>query len=134
MQYLLLTFVALAIVVFAPAKMTLIALLVIGVTGLVVKLTASKLIGEVSIAAAFKAVSWSVGMLAVAVAGLLFASGGQLKLEGLVAVAAFAGLFAAFVLGFKLALDATFGASAAIAAISTGVSASLLYVLMSLIP
>jgi hypothetical protein len=126
MQYLLLTFIALAFVVFAPAKVTLLALLVIGVTSFVVKLIASKLIGEVSIADAFKAVGWSVGMLAVAVAGLLFVSGGQLKLEGLVAVAAFAGLFAAFVLGFKLALDATFGASAAIAAVSTVVSASLL--------
>jgi hypothetical protein len=59
----------------------------------------------------------------------LWSTQGQLHVEGILAVALLGGLFAAFVLGFKIALQAPFGASAAIAAVSTVTSTLILWVL-----
>jgi hypothetical protein len=128
-QYLFIVFAALAVAAFAPIKVTLSLIAVIAVVSLVVKLTATKVIGPVSIMDAARAVALAVFLLAVAVLGVVWANQGELQVEGVAAVALISGLFAAFVLGFKIALQASFGASAVIAAASTTVSAALLFVL-----
>ena len=129
MQYLFIAFAALAVAAFAPIKVTLSLIAAIAVVSLVVKLTATKVIGPVSIMDAARAVALAIFLLAVAVLGVLWANQGELQVEGVAAVALISGLFAAFVLGFKIALQASFGASAVIAAASTTVSAGLLFVL-----
>lgn len=129
MQYLFLSFAAVAVAAFAPLEVTLSLIAVIGLVSLVVKLTATKFIGPTSIVDAARSVAWAFALLAVAVLCVLWASGGQLHVEGLAALALISGLFASFILGFKIALQASFGASAATAAVSTMVSAVLLLAL-----
>lgn len=129
MQYLLLAVVAVAVAGFAPIKVTLSLLVCIGIVSLVVKITAAKLIGPVSMQDAFRSVAWAFALLTAAVVGVLWANQGQLQVEGVAAIALVCGLFAAFVLGFKIGLQASFGSSAAIAAISTVVSSLLLFAL-----
>jgi hypothetical protein len=133
MQYLFLAFVALAVAAFAPLKVTLSLLAVIAIVSLVVKVAATKVIGPVSIKDAVRSVAWAVSLLTVAVLCLLWVSGGRLQVDGIAALALICGLFAAFVLGFKIALQASFGTSAAIAAVSTLVSAVLLFALKPLL-
>ena len=129
MQYLFIAFIALAFAVFAPLKVTLSLLATIGIISLVVKLTAAKIMGPISITDAVRSVAWAFSLLGVAVLCLLWAGQGQLQVEGVTAVALLCGLFAAFILGFKIGLEASFGRSAAIAAISTAVSSLLLFAL-----
>jgi hypothetical protein len=129
MQYLVLAFAALAFAVFAPLKVTLSLIAVIGIALLVVKVTAGKVIGPISVKDAARSVAWAFSLLTGAVLCALWWSQGQLQLEGVAAVVFISALFAAFVLGFKIALEASFGASAAIAAVSTLVSAVLLFAL-----
>jgi hypothetical protein len=101
MQYLLLAVVAVGFAAFAPIKVTLSLVACIGI----------------------------VSLLSAAVVGVLWVNQGQLQVEGVAAIALVCGLFAAFVLGFKIGLQASFGSSAAIAAISTVVSSLLLFAL-----
>jgi len=129
MQYLFLAFAALAVAAFAPVSITLSLVAVIGLVSLVVKVTATKILGPISVKDAARSVAWAFSLLAAAVIGVLWASGGQLHMEGIAALLLVGGLFASFVLGFKIALEASFGASAAIAAISTAVSAIALFAL-----
>lgn len=123
MQYLFLAFAALAVAAFAPLEITLSLVAVIGLVSFVVKVTAAKIIGPISIKDAARSVAWAFSLLAAAVLCVLWASGGQLQMEGIAALVLIGGLFASFVLGFKIALETSFGSSAAIAAISTAVSA-----------
>jgi hypothetical protein len=129
MQYLFLTFMLLAVVVFAPLRVTLSLLATTAIISLVVKLTATKVMGPVSITDAARSVAWAFALLAIAVVGSLWVSQGQLHVEGVAAVALLCGLFAAFVLGFTIALQASFGGSAIIATVSTAISALILFVL-----
>jgi hypothetical protein len=129
MQYLLLAVVAVGFAAFAPIKVTLSLVACIGIVSLVVKITATKLIGPVAMKDAFRSVAWAFALLAAAVVGVLWVNQGQLQVEGVAAIALVCGLFAAFVLGFKIGLQASFGSSAAIAAISTVVSSLLLFAL-----
>jgi hypothetical protein len=129
MQYLFLVFAALAVAAFAPLKVTISLIAVIGLVSLVVKVTATKIIGPVSVKDAARSVAWAFSLLTAAVLCVLWASGGQLHIEGLAALALISGLFASFILGFKIALEASFGASAAVAAVSTIVSAAALFAL-----
>ena len=103
MQYLFIAVAALAVAALAPIKVTASLVVAIAVVSLVVKLIATKTIGNVSIVDAARAVALAILLLALAVVGLLWANQGQVEFEGVAAVALL-GLFAAFVLGFKLAL------------------------------
>jgi hypothetical protein len=127
--YLFLSFALLAVAAFASLKTTLSLLACLAIVTLVVKVTASKFIGSVTLLDAARSVASSAVSLALAIAALLFVAGGQVQLEGAAAVALLALLFAAFVFGFKVSLGATFGASAAVAAVSTLVSGVLLFLL-----
>lgn len=129
MQYLLLAFAAVAFAAFAPLRVTFSLIAVIGLVSLVVKVAATKIIGPVSIKDAARSVAWAFSLLTAAVLCALWASGGQLHVEGVAAVVLISGLFASFVLGFKIALEASFGASAAVAAVSTVVSVVALFAL-----
>jgi hypothetical protein len=129
MQYLFLAFAVLAVAAFAPVKISLSLVAVIGLVSLVVKVTAAKIIGPISIKDAARSVAWAFSLLAAAVLCVLWGSGGQLQMEGIAALVLIGGLFASFVLGFKIALETSFGASAAIAAISTAVSTAALLAL-----
>jgi hypothetical protein len=68
------------------------------------------------------------------VLGVLWANQGELQVEGVAAMLLICGLFAAFVLAFKIALQASFGASAVNAAASTTVSSALLFALRPVLP
>jgi hypothetical protein len=129
LQYLFLTFIALAVAVFAPLRVTLSLLATIGIIAIVVKVAATKIMGPVSITDSLRSVAWAFSLLIAALLGLLGASQGHLQADGILAVAVLGGLFAAFILGFKIALGATFRDSAAIAAVSTVTSAMILLVL-----
>lgn len=129
MQYLFIAFAALAVAAFAPIKVTVSLIAVIAVVSLVVKFIATTVIGQVSIIDAARAVALAIFLLAAAVLGVLWANQGELRVEGIATLILIGGLFAAFVLGFKIALQASFGASAVIAAASTTVSAALLFAL-----
>ena len=129
MPYLFLSFALLAVAAFASLRTTLSLLVCLAIVTLVVKATATKFIGSVTLMDAARSVASSAVSLALAVSALLLVTGGQLQPEGIAALALLALLFAAFVFGFKVSLGATFGASAAIAAVSTLVSGVLLFVL-----
>lgn len=133
MQYLFLTVIALAVAAFAPLKVTASLVLCLAVTILAVKVTGTKILGSISMADAARAVAWSAALLALAIAVVLWMSGGNVQLEGIAAVGLLAGLFVSFVFGFKLALNAHFGASSLIAVISTVVSAVCLFALRPLL-
>jgi hypothetical protein len=106
MQYLFLAFAALAVAAFAPLKVTLSLIAVIGLVSLVVKVTATKIIGPVSVKDAARSVGWAFSILTAAALCVLWASGGQLHVEGIAALVLISGLFASFILGFKIALEA----------------------------
>ena len=129
MQYLFIAFAALGVVAFAPLNVTLSLIVVIGIVSLVVKITAGKIIGPISVTDAARSVGWAFSLLAVGVLCVLWASHGRIQLEGVAALVLICGLFAAFILGFKISHQATFAASAAIAAVSTAVSGVILFVL-----
>ena len=133
MQYLFLAFAALAVAAFAPLEVTLSLIAVVAVISLVVKVAATKIIGPVSIKDAVRSVACAFSLLTAAVLFALWVSEGRLQVEGVAALALISGLFVAFVLGFKIALGASFVASAATAAVSTVVSAALLFVLRPLL-
>jgi hypothetical protein len=133
MQYLFLVFAVVAFAVFAPLKVTLSVLVCLTAITFIVKFTAAKFLGPVSVADAARSVGWSAALLAGVGLLVLLVSGGKVQLEGLAALVLFAGLFVAFVFGFKLALNANFGASAAIAVVSTAVSVAFLYMLRPLL-
>jgi hypothetical protein len=57
MQYLFITFIALAVVVFAPFEVTLSIVATIGIVAVVVKVVATQLMGPVSIADALRSVA-----------------------------------------------------------------------------
>jgi hypothetical protein len=129
MQYLFLAFAALAVAAFAPLRVTLSLIAVIGVISLVVKITAGKIVGPISFKDAARSVAWAFSLLSAAVLCVLWATQGQLHVEGVAALVLICGLFAAFVFGFKISLEASFGASAAVAAVSTLISTALLFAL-----
>jgi hypothetical protein len=133
MQYLFLTFAALAIAAFASLRFTVSLFVSIAIIAAVVKITATKMMGPVSIIDAARSVAWAFTLLGLAIVALLGASQGQVQLEGFAAIIALVGLFACFVLGFKFALGASFSASAGIAVVSTLAAACLLFALKPLL-
>jgi hypothetical protein len=133
MPYLFLTTAIIAMAVFAPLKFTVSLFFCIALVTIVVKLTASKIIGPVSWSSAARSVAWACVLPGLVILGLLWASKGQLQVEGFAALLVLSALFASFVLGFKHSLGASFGSSAGIAVISTLVSTGLLLALKPLL-
>ena len=133
MPYLFLAVFIVAVAAFASLKFSLSLLACVAIVTTVVKVTATQLIGPVSIGAATRSVAWACLLPALVLIALVVFSEGKFVVDGLAAVFVLATLFASFVLGFKYSLGATFGASAAIAAVSTLVSSGLLYLLKPLL-
>ena len=133
MPYLFLTVLIVAIAAFASLKFSLSLLACLTIVTTVVKATATQLIGPVSIGAAARSVAWACLLPALVLIALVASSEGKFVVEGIAAVLVLLTLFVSFVLGFKSSLGATFGASAAIAAVSTLVSIGLLYLLKPLL-
>jgi hypothetical protein len=131
--YLFFTVIAVAIAAFASLKFSLSLLACVAIVTTVVKVTATRLIGPVSIGAAARSVAWAVLLPALVLIGLAATYDGKFDVEGVAAVFVLMTLFASFALGFKFSLGATFGASATIATVSTLVSAGLLYLLRPLL-
>ena len=129
MQYLFIAFTALAVVAFAPLTVTLSLVAIIGIVSLVVRITAMRIIGPVSVIDAVRSAGWAFSLLMAGALCVLWVGQGQVKLEGVAALFLILGLFSAFILGFKIALQASFVASAAIAAVSTAVSGVILFAL-----
>lgn len=133
MPYLFLAVAAVAIAAFASLKFSLSLFACIALVIVVVKLTATKIMGPVSIGAAARSVAWACLLPALMTLVVLLMKGGQLQVEGIAAIGAVLALFVSFVLGFKFSLGAAFGASATIAVVSTCVSIGLLYLLKPLL-
>ena len=133
MPFLFLSVAIVAIAAFAPLQLTLSLLVTILIVILVVKIAAGRIIGEVSFGSAAKSVAWACVLPGLVLVALLGMSHGQVAVEGLPAILLLFVLFASFVMGFKMSLGATFGASATIAVISTLVSGGLLFALKPLL-
>jgi hypothetical protein len=129
MQYLFLSFGALAIAAFASWQFTVSLAVSLIVITLVVKFTASTVIGSVTLGDSFKSAAMAFTFLGLAIIGLVWAFQGKAVFEGTAALLVLAGLFAAFVFGFKSVFGSTFGASSTIAVVSTVVSGALFYLL-----
>jgi hypothetical protein len=131
--YLFITVIAIAIAAFASLKFTLSLFACIALVTIIVKLTAEKFVGPVSLGAAARAAMWACVLPALLTLALLLMNNGKLEVDGLAAIVFLSALFASFALGFKLSLDATFSASATIAAVSTLVAGGMLYLLKPLL-
>jgi hypothetical protein len=131
--YLFLTVAIVAIAAFASPKFSLSLLGCLVLVTTVVKVTATQIMGSVSIGAAARAVAWASLFPALAMLVLLLISKGSVQLEGFAVVIVLFLLFTSFVLGFKISLGADFGTSATIAVVSTLVSSGLLYLLKPLL-
>ena len=114
----------------APLKLTVaVCALVLFVT-VVVKISAQVVAGaSPTVSESFKAVFYASLFVALALLAFVsFSSGtGIHHVDGLPALAAMAGLFVAYTLGFQLGIGTSFGASAVIALISTLLSGAILW-------
>ena len=114
----------------APLKLTVaVCALVLFVT-VVVKISAQVVAGaSPTLSESFKAVFYASLFVALALLAFVsFSSGtGIHHVDGLPALAAMAGLFVAYTLGFQLGIGTSFGASAVIALISTLLSGAILW-------
>lgn len=131
MHYLVIIIAFLCFAALAPLHITIIACVILILIPTIVRYTAKALAGtEPSFGEAFKAVALSLFFVALA-AFMLGSAMGGIHASGPFVFILLAGFFAAYVLGFKLALGTSFGASAAIAAVSTVVSVAALWLLRS---
>jgi hypothetical protein len=130
MHYLLFIGAALFFAFMAPVKLTVaVCALVLFVT-VVVKISAQVIAGtSPALGDAFKAVFYASLLVALALLAFMsFSSGtGIHHVEGGPAWVVLAGLFIAYTLGFQIAIGTSFGASAAIALISTLLSGAILW-------
>ena len=131
--YLFLSVAALAIAAFASLKFSLSLLTCLALVTAVVKITAGKVMGPVSVGAAARAVAWSSLLPALVMLVLLLGSKGTVQVEGFAAILIVFVLFASFVLGFKFSLGTGFGTSATIAVVSTLIASGLLFLLKPLL-
>lgn len=130
MHYLLFIGAALFFAFMAPAKLTVaVCALVLFVT-VVVKISAQVIAGtSPALGDAFKAVFYASLLVALALLAFMsFSSGtGIHHVEGWSAGIVLAGLFIAYTLGFQIAIGTSFGASVAIALVSTLLSGAILW-------
>jgi hypothetical protein len=129
MQYLFIAFGALALAAFAPPRFTLSLAGSLLLVTAVVKFTASAVIGKTSFVDSFKSAALAFTFLGLATFGLIWAFKGEAVFEGPAALLILAGLFVAFVGGFKVVFRSGFAASATIAVVSTVVCGVLFYFL-----
>lgn len=131
MHYLLFIGAFLFFAFIAPPKVTILTCGLLIISALVVKVAAQTVANtSPSLGESFKSVGLSFAFLAIALFTLTsFSRGtGVSQFAGLSAVAVLGALLGSYVLGFKIALGTSFGASAVIALISTTVSGLLLWV------
>lgn len=115
----------------APLHVTITAVIILILIPTIVRYTAKALAGtEPTFVQAFKAVALSLFFVALS-ALMLGAAMGGIQATGVFAYLLLGGFFAAYVLGFKVSLGTSFGASSAIAAVSTVVSVGALWLLKS---
>ena len=124
MHYLLLIAAMLWFAFVAPLKVTLATTLFVLLTLMLVRLAAHAVIGmQVSFGEAAKAVSLSFVFLAIVLFTLISfyygPKGVNIHLSGLATYAVFGSTLAAYILGYKIGLGITFGASAVIALVSS---------------
>ncbi|GAB1597183.1 hypothetical protein [Lysobacter claricitrinus] len=123
MPYLLLAVMAVAVVAFASPAFSISFFLLAGAIPATVKITAERFIDlEFSFAQSARAVAYAFGLSVVFILALLSFGHGSATLGPLL-IAVLAGCY---VLGFKWGLGTSFGASAAIAGVSTVISALLI--------
>ncbi|MBK0394706.1 hypothetical protein [Ramlibacter algicola] len=136
MQYILLVGAFLAFAFLAPLKFTVVSLVLLFLVASIV-IVAARAIADVqpTYGQALKAVGLSLFFAAIALFTLLsFSSGtGITSFSGFSALAVVGLLLASYVLGFSMALGTTFGASTAIATLSTIASGALLWGARSLL-
>jgi hypothetical protein len=131
MHYLVIAIAFLAFAAIAPMHVTIVACIILILIPTIVRYTAKALAGvEPTFGEAFKAVALSLFFVALS-AFMLGSAMGGIHATGAFALVLFGGFFAAYVLGFKVSLGTSFGASAAIAAVSTVVSVGALWLLKS---
>ena len=131
MHYLIIAIAFLAFMAIAPLQVTVVGCVILILIPTIVRYTAKALAGtEPTFGEAFKAVALSLFFVALSALMLGSAMGG-IHATGVFVFVLLGGFFAAYVLGFKVSLGTSFGASAAIAAVSTVVSVLALWLLKS---
>jgi hypothetical protein len=135
LHYLLFVFAFLWFAFIAPLKVTLAVVLSLLIVTSVVKATANAVLGESSYSESFKSIAFSFIFLGIALFTLLgFSKGAGVNgFSGLSGIAVLGGFLTAYILGFKVGLGASFGASAIVALVSTVVSGMLFYAFKSLL-
>ena len=135
MHYLLVVLGVLVFVLMAPGKVVASTLVTAAIVSVIVRITAQSVTrSPVSYIESLKAVGLSLLFLGLALVALVQMSF-QTQVydyDGLSGWAVFIGLFSAYVLGFKVGLGTTFGASVAIALVSTVASSAALWALRML--
>ena len=130
MHYLLVVLGVLVFVLMAPGKVVASTLVTAAIVSVIVRITAQSVTrSPVTYIESLKAVGLSLLFLGLALVALVQISF-QTQVydyDGLSGWAVFIGLFSAYVLGFKVGLGTTFGASAAIALVSTVASSASLW-------
>ena len=130
MHYLLVVLGVLVFVLMAPGKVVASTLVTAAIVSVIVRITAQSVTrSPVTYIESLKAVGLSLLFLGLALVALVQISF-QTQVydyDGLSGWAVFIGLFSAYVLGFKVGLGTTFGASAAIALVSTVASSAALW-------
>ena len=129
MHNLVIAIAMLAFAALAPRNITIVACLILILIPTIVRYTAKAIAGvEPTFGEAFKAVALSLFFVALS-ALMLESAMGRIHATGAFALVLLAGFFAAYALGFKVSLGTSFGASAAIAAVSTVISVGALWLL-----
>ncbi len=129
MHYILIAIAYLAFAALAPMYVTIVACIILVLIPTIVRYSANAIAGvEPTFGEAFKAVALSLFFVALSAFMLVSAMDG-IKATGAFALLLLTGFFGAYVFGFKLSLGTPFGASAAIAAVSTVVSVGALWLL-----
>jgi len=128
MAYAVVLVMLIALAAFAP-RVAAVALGLALVVTLAVKLSA-KAVSDVepSLGDSFKGVAYALGLAGLLMLALAGAGGGSVHVEGALAMLFFAGLFGAYVAGFKLALGTGWRASALVAIVAAVVSAGFWFV------
>ena len=131
MHYLLFIFAFIWFAFIAPLKVTLAICLSLILITSIVKATATAIVGSTSFRDSFKSVGLAFMFLGIALFTLIsFSKGAE---QGAPILLVLSGFLVAYILGFKVGLGASFGASAIIAAVSTTVSGALFFCLKPLL-
>ena len=131
MHYLLFILAFIWFAFIAPLKVTLAICLSLILIVSIVKTTATAVMGSTSFGDSFKSIGLAFVFLGIALLALISFS--KDTGQGAPAILVLPGFLAAYILGFKVGLGASFGASTIIAAVSTAVSGALFFGLKPLV-